>query len=360
MIRQLMPWQATGPHDVTVLTARDRLLTKRITPETITEYDHETVFAVRAYRLDGIADLAALLGDLASDPKSAIIRGALRPEAARIRYVLRRYASPPEQFAPAARAWLMLDCDGAPAPSGVDPVDQVLVGGVLRRALPSAFHQAAAVVQLSATAGLKASIVKAHLWFWCDRPLTDGEAKRLLDGVAVDTSVFTPVALHYTAAPILDGVDDPCINGRLAVLPGYAEVVAPALPEPVRPAHPRLDAAPVEYVAPERGLSFEATRAERYMLGCLTALARTPAKRGRLRCMKIAVDLFGLAKAGALDAADITGRIKGVMLKRGWANDETIGGRHSPISTGFWFGLGRGPGRGDCRNGLRPERAARR
>ncbi|MCE3247476.1 MAG: hypothetical protein K0R41_1301, partial [Geminicoccaceae bacterium] len=155
-IRYVMPWLAVRPSDVTLLTSPDRLLAKVIRPEGIRDYDNAAVFEPDAVRLEGVDDLAVLLADLAPRSRTCVIRGVLKREFAGRPLVLRRYRprpDTPERFAPAARAWLMVDADGLPTPGGVDPTDPLRVGGALRRALSTPFRSARAVIQLSSTAG---------------------------------------------------------------------------------------------------------------------------------------------------------------------------------------------------------------
>jgi hypothetical protein len=314
-IRFIMPWKATGPGDVTLLRAPGKCLTKLITPAGIVDYDRAAVFEVEAERLDCVEDFAELLTRAAGDPHVCSIRGALRPEFAGRPLVLRRCRprpGEPPRFAPAARSWLMVDVEGLPIPPGVDPADPAMAGGAARRALPAPFRAARAVVQLSAKAGLLPEI-RVHLWFMLDRAITDAEAKRWLRGAPVDPSIYQPVGIHYTASPIFMDVDDPCIDGRLAILPGYAEVAVPDLPEPqpARQASTPAEARP--YVAPPRGLGFRSTRAEAYMLACLRAVAdATPGDR-HPTIVRISTRLFGLAKGGALDPADVSARVQGAV-----------------------------------------------
>jgi hypothetical protein len=187
-----------------------------------------------------------------------------------------------------------------------------MAGGAARRALPAPFRIARAVVQLSSKAGLLSEI-RAHLWFWLDRPITDAEAKRWLKDTPVDVSIYQPVAIHYTSSPVFEGVDDPVFE-RIAILPGRDEVAVPPLPEPARagrlaspltPPHPGA--------APPRGGAAEA-----YALACLRSLARAPEGQRHSTCLTISCRLLALAKAGLLDPAIVAGRIKGVMLGRGF------------------------------------------
>src|SRR5688500_5170996 len=90
-----MPWQATGPGDVTILTAPRRRLAKRITPDGIMDYDAATHFEVDARRLDGIDDVPGLLAELTPRSDSCIIRAALKPDFATKREVLRRIHDAP-------------------------------------------------------------------------------------------------------------------------------------------------------------------------------------------------------------------------------------------------------------------------
>ena len=126
----------------------------------------------------------------------------------------------------------------------------------------------------------------------------------------LDSSLFRCVQIHYTAAPIFEGdVDDPCTDGRLAILPGYPEVEVPELPEQQR----RATFAPVSIgqgrPGPRRGLR----------TGLLTqprARTRGPAScdlRRRQSCR-----LLALAKAGEIDATRVAAMIKGVMFGKGF------------------------------------------
>jgi hypothetical protein len=325
-----MPSKATGPDCVTVLStdstkSRRHLLTKRITADGVSDYDRESVFEISAYRLDGPDDLPELLARLAGDPYSAIVRGVLKPEFAGRPLVLRRSRprpGVPERFAPAARSWLMADCDGIPNP-GVDATDPLEAGGALRRALPPAFWPARCVAQLSSTAGRDPAVVKAHAWFWCDRPLTDEQAKAILKGAAVDTSILHAVGLHYTAAPVVEsGAEDPCVLGRLAVVPGFAMVRVPALPSPVMRQGLVGATIAASYLPPARGLTFRSTRAERYMLACLQCLAAAREGTRHNTCLAVACRLFELCRAGQLDPEATVVRLIRIALGTGLERDE--------------------------------------
>jgi hypothetical protein len=313
-----MPWKATGPNDVTLLTAPGRRLTKLITADGIVDYDRVSAFGVDAVRLDGgVDDLLELLTRLTGRSDVCAIRGVLRPEFAGQPLVLRRYRPRPdgtgERFAPAARSWLMVDVEGLPIPPGVDPADPLMAGGSARRALPAPFRSARAVAQLSSKAGITAEI-RVHLWFAVDRAIADAEAKRLLEGAPIDPSIYQPVGIHYTAGPIFEGVDDPCFE-RVAALPGCPVVEIGELPAP-RIARQAFTASPVEarpYAAPPRGLSFRTTRAEAYMLACLRAVAEASPGERHPTIVRVSAGLFGLSKSGVLDPADVSARIQGAV-----------------------------------------------
>ena len=113
-------------------------------------------------------------------------------------------------FAPRPGAGSALDIDGVPEPPcltfAAEPeagVEHVL--GLL----PSRSPTRPAGGRRPARPGIKPGI-RCRLWFWLSRPVSDGEAKGWLARHPVDRSLFTPVALHYTAPPILaPGMPDP-------------------------------------------------------------------------------------------------------------------------------------------------------
>ena len=312
-----MPWQAIGPRDVTILRAPGRRLTKLVTEAGVIGYDRVAVFdPPDAVRIDDIEDVLALLTVLAGHADTCVIRGVLKPEFAGRPKVLRRLHDRPGEPAPfveAPRSWVMIDVEHVANP-GVDPADPELVGGVVRRRLPMPFRSAGCVVQLSSQAGLDPGL-RCHLWFMLDRPLARAELKRWLEPVAgVDLSVFGGVQVHYTAAPVFaDGVDDPC-HERLGLLPGYAEVEVPALPDPVRP---RATYAPTGVNGIGIG-QCGSRRAEAYAQACLQRLAMVPEGRRHPTCVAVSCRLLALAKAGLLDPTRVAAQIKGVMLGRGF------------------------------------------
>jgi hypothetical protein len=168
---------------------------------------------------------------------------------------------------------------------------------------------------LSSGAGLEPAVLKVHLWFLLSRAVTDDEAKRWLKGAPVDDSIYPPVGVHYTARPLFDDpADDPCFE-RLALLPGSAEVVVPDLPE--RPTRAFTPAEAGACVPPPRGLSFKATRYERYMLKCVAAVAEARGGTRHNVTISVAPCLYGFAKAGELDRSDVTARIKGAAVING-------------------------------------------
>jgi hypothetical protein len=315
MIRPNMPWKATGPGAVTILRAPGRRLTKLVTESGVVGYEGAAAFEPEAVRIEDLEDILDLLTDLTGRSDSCVIRGVLKPEFADRPKVLRRSRDRPgvqAGFVEVPRIWAMIDVEHLPNP-GIDPTDPVLVGGAVRKHLPPPFRVARCVSQLSSQAGLEAGL-RCHLWFVFDRPLVRAELVRWLKGVAgVDLQVFVPVQPHYTAAPIFDGRDDPCTDGRLAILPGYAEVEVPDLPDPERP---RVVFSPAEhrpYAAPNRGLGFKATRSEKYMLKCVRGVAEAPVGARHPTIVRVAACLYGLAKAGSLDPRDVEARILGAV-----------------------------------------------
>ena len=120
---------------------------------------------------------------------------------------------------------LQLDIDDVPEPDcltfAAEPeagVEHVL------ELLPEPFADASCWWQATSSAGLKPGI-RCRLWFWLSRPVSDGEAKGWLARHPVDRSIFTPVAPHYMAPPILaPGMADPVIR-RCGVRHGLDDTV---------------------------------------------------------------------------------------------------------------------------------------
>jgi hypothetical protein len=275
-------------------------------------YDDAKWFVPDAVRIDGLDDLLELLLGLAGRTDTCVIRGALKREFAHypeVRRTLHDKTGSPGKFDEPARSWLMADVEPKATPAWVDPTDPVETGGHLRRQLPDPFRPARAIAQLSGGAGIKQGL-RCHLWFMLDRPLIGTDLKRLLDGVdGLDPATLRPVQIHYTASPVFDGIDDPCTD-RFAVLPGFAEVVVPALPDPAQ----RQALSPGRVFSPVGvGVGFAGVgSAERIAQARLRRLAAMPAGHRHNAIIRTAVYLLGIAKTGQLDPIRVGSMIKGV------------------------------------------------
>ena len=104
-------------------------------------------------------------------------------------------------------------------------------------------------------------------------------------------------------------------RGRLAILPGYAEVAVPDLPDPERP---RPVFAPIGI-----GNGHHHGGAEAYANACLRRLALAPEGRRHNACRAVCCRLLALSKAGLLDPVRVAGQIKGVMAGKNFPIAET-------------------------------------
>jgi hypothetical protein len=298
-------------------------------------YNAGWLFTGLELEVHSLASLMAQLIEVATSEVAFVVRGRPLVDLSNPtrRLVHRKKDGTEPTFAPQPRLWGAYDGDSLPLPDGIDRCDTLAVGEVARRALPVEFRHVACIAQLTANAGFKPG-ARIRLWYWHSRPVADDEIKRWLerDPSPFDLSLYTPVALHYVAAPeFVDGAVDPCPT-RWALLPGDADVVAvPDLtppPRPDRPAPPRPDREAPMSSPPPRAFGLRGSAAaDRYALACYRALAAAPYGQGRATCTRIALRLYGLAKAGLLDPVVVTGRIKGVMIGHGWEPDEATRGR---------------------------------
>lgn len=132
----------------------------------------------------------------------------------------------PQTFDPAPHRWIMFDVDGA---AGDMCSNAQAAVAALKATLPSPWNTAACYWQASASAGIKPG-VRAHLWYWLDRAVDDGEAKRIATGLKaaynVDTQLYHAIQPHFCADPVFVGGEDP-MEERSGLIPGTPEAIVP-------------------------------------------------------------------------------------------------------------------------------------
>ncbi|MCR0980631.1 hypothetical protein [Roseomonas populi] len=230
---------------LTILRSRGRRLAKLIRAGGDVEgYDSAKHYDMAPIGFEGLHDLAEVLENLLHLPDRCVVRGAIA-HPSRVSGV-RRLVHPDQDTGDeptlhdAPRAWVALDCDGIPAPVGLDVLDLVACGSAAREVMPPAFRAAASVVTATAGHAIKPGL-RLRLWFLLERALTGAECQRWLRGVpGVDPSTLRAAQVTYTAAPLFVDMVDP-LPRRLMVLDGAEAVVCPSPAELAPPRRPEFD-----------------------------------------------------------------------------------------------------------------------
>lgn len=211
------------------------------------DIEPKTYLAARG-DIDSLDELYAALETLSKN-NSSIIRGGLVPgRGTRVdgEWIdgIRRTKNPkdgePAYFRDAPHRWMMVDVDWEEGKFKADlstpDTCKAVINHVLSR-LPFVLRTAGCIWQFSAGAGFKPGI-RAHLWFWLDRPMNSRELRRWAEQEnefagekLIDPALYNEVQLHYIADPVLEGVADPVaqrlgfFEGPPAVLPRITEKV---------------------------------------------------------------------------------------------------------------------------------------
>lgn len=211
-------------HSLTVLSfGSTRLQTKNLaTGDTYAKTSrvrktHETPF-------ETLKQLKKKLSELQHEPNSCVIRGKLKQG---VEGRLRRRKT---HFEDAPCSWVMLDIDDVKLPKRLRTTPYTEEHARIAIAqLPVEFQGVACVWQASASAGVKASRLKLHLWYLLDKPLTAAQLREWLKGVdVVDPATLRCVQPHYTAAPL--GAEGIYEGKRLGLVRGaLQEVPVPKL-----------------------------------------------------------------------------------------------------------------------------------
>lgn len=181
------------------------------------DYNSGRLFSYEERTVSGLSDMHDLITQLGSEPLKFVIRG--KPLTGMPEIVRRRSNGEGKAFESQLRHWVMLDTDKAPYPESLDiQADPDSVVRFLKGLLPENLQRAQCVYQFSSSQSVPrnineppAKVASAHLWFWCERPVSDQEWKNYLKSqdTKVDLSVFSAVQPHYTANPVFEGMNDP-------------------------------------------------------------------------------------------------------------------------------------------------------
>lgn len=222
-----------------ILDGDTPVLTKTFTPAGVQSYGKAFRFDVHA--IDGITSidgLSELLTALEDQRHACVIRGKLKPGfgTAGVRRLC-SLSRPDATFEEQHQPWMLCDFDKVPAPSADMTNEERL--DYLVGLLPPYFHGVSYHYRWSASAGTNGwDFLSCHLWFWLDQPWDSTTLRERIMGEQweCDESPFDPVHIHYTAAPIFDGVPDPMPGQRSGLVRGTSdEVVMPPYIAPVIP-----------------------------------------------------------------------------------------------------------------------------
>ncbi len=214
---------------------------------TATPYGNAFLYDLHHWPVANLAALSEVLRDLLTAPRCCILRGA--PVAGERMDRVRRLLHPDPETGDAPtlrevpRRWVAVDLDSVPLPHGTDPRDLAACAGAVRRYLPHAFRDAAAIVQATAGHGIKPG-ARLRWWAWLSRPVTAAELVEWFKGCPVDVATFRAAQPIYTAAPLFAASMVDPLHERLALVAGAQDVVPVPVPAMMRPAARMLPALP--------------------------------------------------------------------------------------------------------------------
>ena len=208
------------PNVVTLLTAKGKRLTKKITSAGVKPAETPLLFTHAAEPVHDLEDLSGLLRWSSTQTDTCIVRPAVIEGAPA---EVRRKSSGPEQvLIDMPRSWLMVDIDKdvLTFPRSWRRNPDRHIHALIKAALPPAFHGAGVIAQFSSQMLADGGTPRVHLWFWLHRPLISSEAKHWLNGCPIDRAVYSRGQPHFTAAPIFEVGVDPLGEQRLVFMPG--------------------------------------------------------------------------------------------------------------------------------------------
>lgn len=221
-------------------------LTKKIFVDEKGNFQSEAYSNAKWFRADtrdinSFDSLATWLRQLKDDPQSALIRGGLDPKITSLQRVRRRIAPASEPasteapFIDVPIQWLMIDIDKLPLPQDIDLIDNTLEAVKFAISqLPPEFHDSSLFWQLSSSSGFKSpGTISIHLHYWLSKARTSAYVRAWAKTVnakkgfrLVDENLYSPVQLHYTAAPLLEkNVIDPLKGKRFGTIAGISKSV---------------------------------------------------------------------------------------------------------------------------------------
>ncbi|MFC0389482.1 hypothetical protein [Muricoccus vinaceus] len=305
---------AREARSLTILRSRGRRLAKLIRHGAMEGYDSARTYDMHTIAFDGMDGLHDHLAALAHRPEHCVVRGAiLDPTHTK---GVRRLVHPNREtgelptLRDAPRAWLAMDCDGIPAPEGMDRRDLKACGILARLTMPNTFHGSACIVQATAGHTIKPGL-RLRLWFLLERALTGIECQRWLRGVpGVDPSTLRAAQVTYTASPVFVDMADP-LPHRLTMLEGGETVRCPTSAE-VAPAPPPQ---------PDANATARTMNGDRYVRAALmracTAIATAPVDSRHPTAVAEAWGLARFVVAGLMTADEVVRAVDGALEQAG-------------------------------------------
>ena len=157
-------------------------------------------FTAEKLEVHDLASMIDVLQSLEGEPTKTVIRGKVPSDASEI------ISRDKETIMASPRSWCMIDIDGLRW-DGPNDHEAMLNHAILH--LPIEFQNTDCYFHFSSSMGIKDGI-RVHLWYWLNRPCSDGEMKVWLSGSAADLRMYEPIQIHLTANPrFVDGAVDP-------------------------------------------------------------------------------------------------------------------------------------------------------